>query len=215
MPTLASSPDTLTDEQLRALNVTREYLRHRNLEKAQLDALAPRVGDVAPEFSLERLGASDGVEPCRAALSDYRGRPLALIFGSYTCPVFRRQIPRFNAAHRRFGERVEFLGIYVREAHPEDGWRVPQNDSLGCVIPQPRTSIERHSVAQLCRDRESIPYALAIDDIDDPVMRAYAGSPERLYAVGPDGVVRFKSAIGPFDELEIDAWEATLQALST
>jgi len=44
------------------------------------DELAPNVGDEAPDFDLPVLHG-DGE---RASLSDLRGRPVALIFGSYT-----------------------------------------------------------------------------------------------------------------------------------
>lgn len=44
------------------------------------DETGPRVGEMAPDFSLKRLGAED-----RVRLSDYCGRrPVALAFGSYT-----------------------------------------------------------------------------------------------------------------------------------
>ena len=44
------------------------------------DETGPRVGEIAPDFSLKRLGSEE-----RVRLSDYRGRrPVALAFGSYT-----------------------------------------------------------------------------------------------------------------------------------
>jgi len=44
------------------------------------DALAPNIGDEAPDFDLPVLhGAGE-----RVRLSDLRGQPAALIFGSYT-----------------------------------------------------------------------------------------------------------------------------------
>ncbi len=44
------------------------------------DAVAPKVGDAAPDFELYDTA---GENPVR--LSDYRGRqPVALIFGSFT-----------------------------------------------------------------------------------------------------------------------------------
>lgn len=44
------------------------------------DESGPRVGEMAPDFSLKRLGSQE-----RVRLSDYRGRrPVALAFGSYT-----------------------------------------------------------------------------------------------------------------------------------
>ncbi len=41
---------------------------------------APKVGDEAPEFDLPVLHG----EGARARLSELRGKPVALIFGSYT-----------------------------------------------------------------------------------------------------------------------------------
>lgn len=51
----------------------------RNWQKA-LDVLAPKAGDIAPDFELCDV---NGENPVR--LSDFRGnKPVALIFGSYT-----------------------------------------------------------------------------------------------------------------------------------
>lgn len=46
----------------------------------ELDALAPKVGDIAPDFKLYDVSGEKAVR-----LSDFRGqKPVALIFGSYT-----------------------------------------------------------------------------------------------------------------------------------
>ena len=37
-----------------------------------------------------------------------------------------------------------------------------------------------------------------IDGIDNRVERAYTGWPDRLYVIGTDGRLRYKSAPGPF-----------------
>jgi peroxiredoxin len=52
---------------------------HRNWQK-KYDKLAPKVGDVAPDFELRN---ANGDNPVR--LSNYAGKkPVALIFGSFT-----------------------------------------------------------------------------------------------------------------------------------
>lgn len=60
-----------------------KIIRARNQERAwqkQYDSLAPKEGDVAPDFELYD---TDGKNSIR--LSDFRGnKPVALIFGSYT-----------------------------------------------------------------------------------------------------------------------------------
>ena len=59
---------------------TTKYRRqHKNWQK-KYDALAPKVGDVAPDFELHDV---NGNNPVR--LSSFIGsKPVALIFGSYT-----------------------------------------------------------------------------------------------------------------------------------
>jgi hypothetical protein len=44
----------------------------------------PRVGSEAPDFDLERLGPNRKVTGERVRLTDLRGGPVALVFGSYT-----------------------------------------------------------------------------------------------------------------------------------
>ena len=46
----------------------------------QYDPLAPKVGDIAPEFELYDANGKNSIR-----LSDFKGKkPVALIFGSYT-----------------------------------------------------------------------------------------------------------------------------------
>ena len=45
-----------------------------------LDHLAPKAGDMAPDFTLHNIAGTE-----TTTLSDFRGqKPVALIFGSYT-----------------------------------------------------------------------------------------------------------------------------------
>ena len=48
----------------------------------------PHVGDVPPDFRLKQMGSEERVQ-----LSKFKSqKPIALIFGSYTCPPFRAQV---------------------------------------------------------------------------------------------------------------------------
>jgi hypothetical protein len=54
----------------------------RKLMKRQmgLNQLAPKIGDLAPDFTLSDISGTESV-----TLSDFRGtKPVALVFGSYT-----------------------------------------------------------------------------------------------------------------------------------
>ena len=93
---------------------------------------------------------------------------------------------------------MEFLAIYVREAHPTDGWRLSSNDDLGISVPQPHQKGERVSVAKRCCDSLRISMPVLVDEMDDRVGHAYSGMPDRLYLIDRQGRVAYKGGRGPF-----------------
>ena len=98
----------------------------------------------------------------------------------------------------RHGDDVSFFIVYIREAHPEDGWVLADNRREEIVIDDPTTLDERADAAGTCarRLRTSIP--ILLDDVDDAVASPYGGWPDRLYLIGRDGSVAFQGEVGPF-----------------
>jgi hypothetical protein len=99
----------------------------------------------------------------------------------------------------RHAEEVAFFIVYIKEAHPEDGWALSYNQRAGIDIHDPQSIEERTEVATTCalRMRTSIP--VLIDETDNGVARQYGGWPDRLYLVGKDGHIAFQGGPGPFD----------------
>jgi hypothetical protein len=93
---------------------------------------------------------------------------------------------------------VAFLAVYVREAHPTDGWRMASNDRAGICIPQPRTKSDRAAVAARCCTALKMTMPLVVDDLDDYVGHMYSGMPDRLYVLDRNGRVAYKGGRGPF-----------------
>jgi thiol-disulfide isomerase/thioredoxin len=153
----------------------------------------PALNEEAPDFALK---TSDGKRTVR--LSDLRGKPVVLMFGNFSCGPFRSQVPPVEALKTRYGDRVEFVGVYVREAHPTDGWRMASNDKVGVSVKQPRTLAQREEVAGQCVKTLKVTMPLLVDDVDDRVGHAYSGMPARLYLIDPDGKVAYKAGRGPF-----------------
>ena len=77
--------EVITDEELEIRGITREQFRVR-LQKRVLNDMqnSPKVGDEAPDFELELLSPQGARTGTYQKLSDYRGKPVGLIFGSYT-----------------------------------------------------------------------------------------------------------------------------------
>ncbi len=75
---------TISDEELEFRGRTREGMRQSWLARIERDKDSPRIGDEAPEFELERLSPAGMRTGDRLRLSALRGRPVGLIFGSFT-----------------------------------------------------------------------------------------------------------------------------------
>ncbi|WP_169980707.1 deiodinase family protein [Tautonia rosea] len=156
----------------------------------------PAVGDRAPDFT---LGSVDGDRD--VTLSSYRerlDRPIVLIFGNFTCGPFRSQAGNIEKIFRRYRDRAGFLLVYVREAHPTDGWHMFDNFRQGYTLPQPTDDAGRVEVARLCRRTLDLAVPMVVDSIEDPVGTLYSGMPARLYLIDRTGEVVFKSGRGPF-----------------
>jgi alkylhydroperoxidase family enzyme len=90
------------------------------------------------------------------------------------------------------------VNVYVREAHPIDGWRMASNDKDGVAFAQPTTDEERCEVAGKCCASLHMTIPLVVDHVDDRVGHAYSGMPDRLYLIDREGKVAYKGGRGPF-----------------
>ncbi len=154
----------------------------------------PALNANAPDFTLK---TPDGSQTVR--LSETIGKqPVVLVFGNFTCGPFRAMYAEVDEIARRYRDQAVFLGVYVREAHPTDGWHMQSNEKVGVSVAQPKTLTERTAVAQQCfvRLKPSLPWL--VDDVDDATGHAYSGMPARLYVIDTAGKVAYKSGRGPF-----------------
>lgn len=154
----------------------------------------PKVGESAPDFTLKTVDGKETV-----TVSKLIGpKPVVLIFGNFTCGPFRGLYPDLDAIYQRYKGDATFLMVYVREAHPSDGWVMESNTRVGVKVAQPTTFAERTKVCdQFCQMlKPSMP--VVVDDITDPAGTAYSGMPGRLYVIDPKGKVAYKSGRGPF-----------------
>ena len=100
---------------------------------------------------------------------------------------------RLQDLYAEYSDRVQFLVIYIREAHPTDGWYMGNHD-----IRDPQTIEERRELAGTCETRLKYGISTIVDEMDDGVMKAYAAWPDRLYLVDTDGKVAFAGGRGPW-----------------
>ncbi len=137
----------------------------------------PGPGERAPDFKATAL---DG-ETVR--LSDFaRKKNVLLVFGSATCPMTAASIGGINELYDRFrGDEIEFLFLYVREAHP------------GEIIPAHGSMREKTEAARLLRDEEDMHMPVLVDDLRGSIHRKYSRLPNPAFLIDKSGRVAFLS----------------------
>ena len=108
----------------------------------------------------------------------------------------------------KYHNRVQFLAIYIREAHPVDGWWFGggimglmlklKRSKVATDVYDPKTLEERRAVANRCEVALEYGIPTYVDEMDDTVNKAYAAMPTRLYLIGWDGRVVYAGGLGPW-----------------
>lgn len=166
------------------------------LQRQEIGSLqpGPAVESVAPDFTLKSL-TGDEVTLSREVGS---GKPVVLIFGNFTCGPFRSQAGNIEKFAKRYEGRAKIFLVYVREAHPQDGWWMNSNRKIGIDPKQPQSDAERREIAQTCQRHLDLDVPFLVDNTDDKVGAQYSGMPNRLYLIDRQGKIAFKNARGPF-----------------
>lgn len=153
-----------------------EHFRREHLR----DELAFRAGQEPgwemPDFDLPTLQGG------RIRKRDFMGnRPVLFAFASLTDPMAASAAPVLKRLHRRWGDAVAFVTVYVREAHPGD--RVPQPGTIEWKM--------RH--ARMLAQRDGLPWTVAVDDLEGSFHRALGASSNAAYLMDPNGNVAFRT----------------------
>lgn len=143
----------------------------------RIPATDPGPGDPAPVIDLP-ITTGDRVnteEPARD------GRPVFLVFGSLTCPITEGAADGIKDLHRRYGARIRFVLVNVREAHP------------GSLVPQSQTIEEKTAHAQALQRHHGCDFDIAVDDIDGTLHRSFGPRPSSAYLIDPSGTIVFRA----------------------
>ena len=155
----------------------------------------PRQGDKAPEFILKDLQGR------KVDLNAFKKRkPVILVTGSYTCPVFRDRMRALQLLYEKYRDRAVFYVLYTVEAHPKgspspyasEEWIPQENIHDGVIFRKPKSYEERVALAfRSQRDlHSSVP--ILVDGMDDAVWEEYGSAPNAAFLVGYDGTVVFR-----------------------
>ncbi len=118
---------------------------------------------------------------------------------------------RLNDIGIKFAESVNFLCVYIKEAHPVDGNHSPHNVTDGILYKAPETANDRAEIAAACMLRYNFTFPMVLDDMSDQVEDDYAAMPERLYVLNRSGRVSWKCGLVP-PSFNADEFETAIAA---
>ena len=124
---------------------------------------------------------------------------------------------RFLPIYKKYRDDVEFMMIYVREAHPTDKWWLAETKFMRLImetanshpsydLKEPETIEERRAAALSCQAKLLEDMPVFVDNMDNKVDLTYVAWPTRVYFLDKEGKVRYDSGLGPYglspDDLE-------------
>ncbi len=133
-------------------------------------------GDTFPSFELVTTSGD-----CLVNHDVFDDKPVLVIFGSMTCPMTASAAPPVQELYDEFGDRVEFIMLYVREAHPGENFA------------QSETMQEKLEYARKLKKFYDIQWTVAADNIDGDLHRALDPKPNSAYLVNSEGTIVFRS----------------------
>src|SRR5579864_7057613 len=87
---------------------------HQNDGRNFLAAVNAGKSPAAPQFTLPRLDGSGTV-----SLASFRGKPLVIDFWASWCYACPQESKRLEAALKRYGSTIEFIGIDTKDFGPD------------------------------------------------------------------------------------------------
>ena len=120
---------------------------------------------------------------------------------------------RLNDLAKKYQPHVQFLCIYIKEAHPTDGIQSLNNLKDGILYEQPTTADARADIAAVCMLRYNFSFPMVLDDMTDAAESKYVAVPERLYVLDRDGRITYKGGLGPLC-FDVDEFEEVVIAVT-
>lgn len=164
-----------------------------------------QVGNSVADFKLYNLQGDSLI--LSEELQNHK--PVLLIAGSLTCPIFRNKVPIINQVMATYGSSISVFVIYTIEAHPTNisvySGNVnvtSQNTNEGVLFPNPLTYGDRKDMVDTLSDFVSLNAPIFIDGACNEWWNNFGPAPNNSYLIDTNGVVISKH--GWFHKLPTD-----------
>lgn len=136
--------------------------------------VGPQAGDQFIDATLYDLETREAVK-----LSDFKGKWVVIETGSSTCSMYTKNIKVWKDVIPNYPD-VEWLMVYVREAHP--GERMGPHQSME----------DKFKAAELVAPRYKEFRRVLVDNLEGDFHRAYGAMPNVVYIIRPDGTIHYR-----------------------
>lgn len=145
-------------------------------EHAHFPDYALKAGDRMPRLPIFGINGS----PLNAdELPSHK--PLLMVMGSLTCPMTTASMLDVRELHKAFGGEVDFVFLYIREAHPAE------------KITQPSTFVAKQINAEVLVRQYDIPFKTVIDGLHGALHQKLGGMPNGAFLFDSHGNVAFRT----------------------
>lgn len=144
------------------------------------------LGMTAPDFTLPNLETGHLVH-----LADLlRHKPVVLVFGSFGCAYFCSRLDRVKDLQERFGDRADFLFVYIDNQHAEPEPLRSAIADAGAPLDAP---VNRQARIRAGLEHYGLSLPCVIDNKNNQVQQDYNAFPARLVIVDQKQTVAFDS----------------------
>ena len=157
------------------------------------DASGYKTNELLPDFTLfDKNGNSFNLKSELA-----RGKPVLIMGGNITCPVFRDKLDEFNAICTKYGNQINPIIVYGIEAHPAIDTSIyfgkvntgNRNFSDNILYRQPTTYGERKALVDTCLAQFTIGAPIFIDQPCNEWWSKFGPAPNNAYLIDTNGRV--------------------------
>jgi len=123
----------------------------------------PSPGDSYHDATIHRLDGSS----FKISSLEANSKPIAIICGSWSWPPFRHGIDHMHRLYSKYKDKVEFLVIYIAEAHAQDQWPLGRHTFI-----HKHTSLDhRIDVVKQFQQSTSFQAPLFVDSMGDEFVK--------------------------------------------
>ena len=161
--------------------------------ESDYDVNAITVGSQVPDFNFFDPNGT----PINLEVLLTEGKPVFIMSGNVTCPIFRSSISELNDLISAYEDDINFFVAYAVEAHPENDlspysgtiWPMNANISSGILYDQPKTYGERLNLVNVLMSNVTINCDILVDGPCNDFWLNYGEAPNRAYLIDRTGQV--------------------------